>query len=56
MDQELQEERLVGSGTSGSYALLDDLFAGERHLSVLVVSQRGAKIVLGVTCVLGEGR
>ena len=49
MDQELQEERLVGSGTSGSYALLDDLFAGERHLSVLVDSQRGvgrgAKIV-----------
>lgn len=31
MDQELQEERLVGSsGAPGSYALLDDLFAGGR--------------------------
>lgn len=28
VDQELQETRLVGSGTPGSYGLLDDLFAG----------------------------
>lgn len=29
VNQELQEERLVGSGAPGSYALLDDLFEGE---------------------------
>ncbi|CAM9615361.1 unnamed protein product [Ectocarpus fasciculatus] len=29
VDQALQDERLVGSGTPGSYGLLDDLFAAE---------------------------
>lgn len=29
VDEGLQEERLVGSGVSGSYPLLEDLFAGE---------------------------
>lgn len=31
VDQALQDERLVGSGTPGSYGLLDDLFAGEKE-------------------------
>lgn len=30
MDTELQEEHLAASGTTGSYGLLDDLFAGAR--------------------------
>lgn len=29
IDEELQDDRLVGSGTTGSFGLLDDLFAGE---------------------------
>lgn len=49
VDEELQEERLVASGSPGSYSLLDDLFAGIVHAfsrSLILMVHRSLRCIL----------
>ncbi|CAM9459120.1 unnamed protein product [Ectocarpus sp. 4 AP-2014] len=54
VDQALQDERLVGSGTPGSYGLLDDLFA--ESIEVRLVSFHSVSRLLFHTWIPKAGR